>query len=67
MEIALKAYRKKLGISQDRMAKKIGVCRETYIKYEADPDRMTIEHLERFCEVLGITLMDFLSYQNLQK
>lgn len=67
MEIALKAYRKKLGISQDRMAKKIGVCRETYIKYEADPDRMTIEHLKRFCEVLGITLMEFLSYQNLQK
>ena len=67
MEIALKEYRKRAGISQARMAKKIGVCRETYIKYEADPDRMTVEHLKRFCEVLGVTVMEFLRLSNLQK
>ena len=41
------------GLTQEYMASKLGVSRQTYASLEKDPDRMTIGQARRVCNLLG--------------
>ena len=41
------------GLTQEYMASKLGVSRQTYASLEKDPDRMTIGQARRVCSLLG--------------
>lgn len=52
-----------LGLTQDEMAKKLGVSTPTYRTYEDDPKKMSIETAKHFVEIINevdktITLND---------
>ena len=50
-------YRKRNeeGISQDEMARRLGIVRNTYRKIERGPVRLLSEHIDGIAEVLGTT------------
>ena len=55
-----------LGLTQEEMAKKIGVSINTYLAYEKNPERMSVETANKFLEVVNevdssITLNDIFS------
>lgn len=43
------------GISQDEMARRLGIVRNTYRKIERGPVRLLSEHIDGIAEVLGTT------------
>ncbi len=47
--------RKKRGISQDRLAKKMGVSRQTIYKWEADLNTPEFNKIEKLAEILNIS------------
>ena len=47
--------RKKRGISQDRLAQKMGVSRQTIYKWEADLNTPEFKKIERLAEILDIS------------
>ncbi len=57
--------RKRAGLTQEEMAERLGITRNTYMNYErATQTRMTMMpiHLaEKFCEITGATLQYFLT------
>ena len=58
MRITLKAARINAGLSQKEVAKKLGVCRQTIIKWERDTGRLNIEKLQSLCRVYGVDMND---------
>ena len=55
-----------LGLTQEEMAKKLGVSTPTYRTYEDEPNRMSVETANKFLEVVNevdssITLNDIFS------
>ena len=51
--------RKKRGLSQDQLAKKIGVSRKTVYKWESDLALPTSENVESLCAALGVDVEYF--------
>lgn len=58
MRITLKAARINAGLSQEEVAKKLGVCRQTIIKWERDTGRLNFEKLQSLCRVYGVDVND---------
>ena len=48
-------YRKSINISQDQLAEKIGVTRQTISKWETDQSTPEFNKIEPLCKVFGIT------------
>ena len=58
----IKKYRKKLGISQDRLSKMADVTYNTIIKIEAGTNKNpTIETLAKISKALGVKVDDLIS------
>ena len=55
----LKSYRIRLGYTQEQMAKKLNVSRNTYCDYEVNPQKLRIETLQDIAEILQCELSDF--------
>ena len=51
----LRAYRQSAGLSQRKLAERIGVQRETLARWEGGQRRVDIEKLPKVSEVTGIT------------
>ena len=51
---ALKDYRAKLGISQEQAAKKVGVSRITWLRWEDGTRSINIRRLQPLSEITGI-------------
>lgn len=49
----LKLYRESKGVKQIAVANHLGVTRQTYSKYEARPELMTIQQARSVCNFLG--------------
>lgn len=49
----LKEAREAKGIKQNAVAEAIGVSRQTYAKYEANPESMTIAQARAVCNFIG--------------
>lgn len=57
----IKKYRKKLGISQDRLSKLADVTYNTIIKIESGANKNpTIETLAKIAKALGVTIDDLI-------
>ena len=52
-EMTIAEIRKEAGFTQQEMADKLGISRQTYAKFEADPSTATIAQAKRVCEILG--------------
>lgn len=52
-QMTLEDARVEAGLTQEYMASKLGVSRQTYASLEKDPDRMTIGQARRLCSLLG--------------
>ena len=55
MKNKLKEYREKLGLTQEKLAEKIGVSRQTISKWETNQSTPDFDKILPLCEVLGIT------------
>lgn len=45
--------RESRGIKQKAVAEAIGVTRQTYARYEAEPQQMTIQQARAVCDFIG--------------
>lgn len=52
----VKTLRERVGKTQDACADELGVSRQTWIRYEKDPERLTIGQAAAVCSILGTTL-----------
>lgn len=52
-EMTIAQIRRDSGLTQQEMADKLGVSRQTYAKLENDPSKATIEQARLMCRVLG--------------
>lgn len=48
-------YRKKINMSQDQLAEKVGVTRQTISKWETDQSTPDFNKIEPLCNIFGIT------------
>lgn len=53
-------FRKKLGLTQDEVADKMGISRSTYAYYESKASKISADFLNRLAVVLEIEPEDFL-------
>lgn len=60
MSMSLKAWRRARGITQERMAKSLGIHVNTYINWENEPQKMSIEYGMKASEVLGVDFNDII-------
>ena len=49
----VRGYRTMLGLTQEEMAKRLGVSTPTYRAYEEDPNKMSVETANKFLEVIN--------------
>lgn len=58
MAYSVKQARLFSGMTQDEIAKKMGINRSTYIKLEKNPGSMTIEQGVEFSHITGVDFND---------
>ncbi|WP_188453757.1 helix-turn-helix transcriptional regulator [Virgibacillus oceani] len=58
MGMTLKQARHLTDLSQEKLADLLGVHRHTYMKWERNPDEMTIGEAKHFSKVTGIPIDD---------
>lgn len=56
---ALKKAREDRGVSQTAVADHLGITRQTYARYEAEPGQVSIEQARAICEFLHCPLQIF--------
>ena len=59
----LVAFRKKAGISQDKLAEQLHITRQAVSKWESGSSMPDVEMLSKLCQVLGITPNQLLGYE----
>lgn len=65
LQQCLREIRKKAGLSQVELSKKLGKPQSFVSKYESGERRLDILEVRKICEAVGITLKDFV--QKLEK
>lgn len=60
----LKKIRQEQGVSQEFLAKKIGVSRPTYVQIEGGARKMLVEEAQKLASFFGLSLEDFLAGKN---
>ena len=55
----IRAYRARSGMTQEDVAKKLGVSRVTYNDYEVNPQKLKVETLLQIATALNCKLSDF--------
>lgn len=50
---SLKELRDEKGITQEAIARYLGITRQTYAKYEQEPEKLTIDQAIVLCDILG--------------
>ena len=58
MPLTLKQWRKVKEISQQTMAEKLNICRDTYDSWEKNPEKISIENAKKIVSILGVTFED---------
>lgn len=52
-KMTIRQARESVGMSQEDVADKLGIVRQTYAKLEEHPEKATIEQAKRICEIIG--------------
>ena len=60
MALTMKQWRKAKEISQERMAEYLGIHVNTYINWEKEPEKISIENSQKIAEIFGIPINDIL-------
>lgn len=55
----IRAYRARMGYSQQDMADKLGVSRISYNDYEVNPQKLKVATLTKIADILNCNLEDF--------
>ena len=58
MKANLKDIRQKKGVKAAAVARAVGVSRQTYARWEADPSRMKVSNAMAVCAYLGVDMDD---------
>ena len=58
---SLKELRDKKGMTQETIARYLGITRQTYAKYEQEPERLTIDQAIVLCDILDCEFDSLLS------
>jgi transposase len=58
MTVIIAGYQELSGLSNEKVAKKIGVSRNTFAKYKATPEEMPMKHWWKICDVLEVPEAD---------
>lgn len=58
MTLTMKQARVGADMSQKDVANKLGVHQQTYMKYEAHPEELSIKLAKRFAQVVGVRASD---------
>ena len=62
--ITLKAARVNVGLTQESLAKMMGVHRQTISTWEDNPSIMQIKDAKKLCDILGITIDQLIFLNN---
>lgn len=65
-KITLKAARVNAGLSQEELADKLGVHRQTIANFEREPEKISIKIAVELCDILGIGINEIFFSSNLQ-
>lgn len=57
-KMTIKQHRILKGITQEEMAKRVGIHVNTYANYEREPDKMSVGHAKRIAAALGVSPND---------
>jgi len=60
----MKAYRVRSGLTQDNIAKLLGISRATYNDYETNPQSVKVETYRKIADILNCDLVDFFIKNN---
>ena len=60
MALTMRQWRKVKELSQEYMAERIGVHVNTYINWEKEPEKISIENSQKISEILEIPINDIL-------
>ena len=60
MVATIRQHRILRDLSQTDMANRLGIARQSYAKYEANPDTLTIKRAKEIAEVLGVGFNDII-------
>lgn len=58
----IKFFRKKAGLSQEKLARKTAIERTTISKIESGKINITISTLQQLCDGFGVSIKDFFNY-----
>ena len=62
----MKSARINANMTQDQLARRMGVHRNTIANWEAKPYLLSIEKAEKVCDVLGVSISDIFFGKTLQ-
>lgn len=62
--ITLEMARAKIGLTQEELAKKLGINRNTYAKYEKYKTSMRIDMAQKFSSIVGISIDNLIFFNN---
>lgn len=60
----IRIFREKANLSQDQLAEKMNISQPKYARFERGATKTDLETLILFCNTLGVTLMDIITYPN---
>ncbi len=63
----LKEARLAKGIKACAVAEHLGITRQTYAKYEANPEAMSVMHAQAVCDFLGVPVSEIFFAQRGKK
>ena len=58
MQYSLKELRARNNLTQEKMAKLLGISRQSYIKIEKNPQNVTCDRMTVIAKILGVSLGD---------
>lgn len=56
--LTLRAWRRAKEISQEEIAKRLGIHVNTYLNWEKKPQDISVDNAKRLSEILGVPLDD---------
>lgn len=58
MALTMRQWRMAKEISQEAIAKQLGVHVNTYLNWEKAPEKISVAHAEKIAEILGVPIED---------
>lgn len=58
--LILRQYRLESGLTQAQLAERINETQSFVSKYESGEQRLDLYELEKICDAIGVSLMDFI-------